>query len=181
MTQVNFAIKDDEQIISFEIAGIKEDVGFVPTDKLSENHLANEIILHTHGGEVYFDHDNEAFKDLSKKYDEELLSIVVGALLLPTYCYKNGRVMVSQTPFFNFMDKVIAAYAESIKPNELRKFFSIIMSAKKKKRHENAQKRYERALNTKTVDIAYSLQHHGIVSHDPYGDFDGLVINIWAS
>ena len=177
--KVNFKINEGKKTISFEIAGIKGDVSFVPTDKLSTNHLANNIILGVQGGDIYFDHESEVLQSLLQKYDEGLLTLFVGGLALPTYSYNNGsRVILSQKAFFDVMDKVISAYAESIKPRELRKFFSIFMSAKKKKRHENAQKRYERAFNTNAVDIAYSLQHHGIISRNPYGDFDGLVINI---
>lgn len=179
MAKVNFEINEGKKTISFEIAGIKQDIGFASTDHLSKHHLANEIIHGAHDGEVYFNHDSETFKSLSLKYDEELLNFVVGALLLPTYSYKKGRVLLQQQSFFDFMDKVISAYAKSMKPREVKKFFSYFMSAKRKKRQEQAQKKYERTLNTKTVDIAYSLQYHGIVSHNPYGNFDGLVINTW--
>lgn len=176
--KVKSIINDQKKIVSFEIAGLKQDIGFAATDQLSRHHLASDIILGAHDEEVYFNHESETFKSLSLKYDEELLSFVVGALFLPTRSYKKGRVILRQQPFFDFMDKVISVYAESIKPKEIRKFFSIFMSAKKKRHYENAKKRYEKIFETKAVDIAYSLQYHGIVSHDPYGNFDGLVINI---
>ena len=176
---VKFVIDDQEKIVSFDIAGIKQDIGFVSTNKLSTRHLANDLILAVQSGNVYFDRGSETFKTLSQKHDEGLLTIFVEALALPTYCYDNGnRVMLSHDAFIDFMDKVISAYAESIKPKELRKLFTLFMSAKRKKRYENAQKRYEQISQTQAIELANSLLYYGITSRNPYGDYDGLVINI---